>query len=125
MINNKDQIIKYFEDGIKEEGNLKIGVEHEKFIFNKKDNTYLFWYVSEEKLEPRLGERYNEPGASLEQPLGIGKMVNDLYKTIETFLWLKPWLKNYFLTTALHQINSIIIIFSSAILFLLTPSFMV
>ena len=42
-------------------------------------------------------------------------MVNDLYKTIETFLWLKPWLKNYFLTTALHQINSIIIIFSSAI----------
>ena len=50
--------------------------------FNKKDNTYLFWYVSEEKLEPRLGERYNEPGASLEQPLGIGKMVNDLYKFI-------------------------------------------
>ena len=38
MINNKDQIIKYFEDGIKEEGNLKIGVEHEKFIFNKKDD---------------------------------------------------------------------------------------
>ena len=38
MINNKDQIIKYFEDGIKEEGNLKIGVEHEKFIFNKKNN---------------------------------------------------------------------------------------
>ena len=50
--------------------------------FNKKDNTYLFWYVSEEKLEPRLGERYNEPGASLEQPLGIGRMVNDLYKFI-------------------------------------------
>ena len=38
MINNKDQIIKYFEDGIKEVGNLKIGVEHEKFIFNKKNN---------------------------------------------------------------------------------------
>ena len=50
--------------------------------FNKKDNTYLFWYVSEEKLEPRIGERYNETGASLEQPLGIGKMVNDLYKFI-------------------------------------------
>ena len=26
-----------------------------------------------------MGERYNEPGASLEQPLGIGKMVNELY----------------------------------------------
>ena len=38
MINNKDQIIKYFEDGIKEKQNVKVGVEHEKFIFNKKDN---------------------------------------------------------------------------------------
>ncbi|MEM8741588.1 MAG: hypothetical protein AAGE13_08825 [Pseudomonadota bacterium] len=32
-----------------------------------------FWYVSEEKLEPRLGERYDEPGAPLEQPLAIGR----------------------------------------------------
>ena len=36
MINNKDQIIKYFEDGIKEEGNLKIGVEHENLYLIKK-----------------------------------------------------------------------------------------
>ena len=47
--------------------------------FQDKNNTYLFWYVSEEKLEPRLGERYNEQGAELEQHLGIGKMVNELY----------------------------------------------
>ena len=47
--------------------------------FSKKENLYLFWYISEEKLEPRLGERYNEYGAELEQPLGIGKMVKDLY----------------------------------------------
>lgn len=50
--------------------------------FKDKNNTYLFWYVSEEKLEPRLGERYNEPGANLEQPLGIGKMIYELYKFI-------------------------------------------
>ena len=50
-----------------------------KTNFKKKENSYLFWYISEEKLEPRLGERYNEPGANLEQPLGIGKMVNELY----------------------------------------------
>ncbi|WP_461305808.1 hypothetical protein [Albidovulum sp.] len=31
-----------------------------------------FWYVSEEKLEPRLGERFTEPGAPLELPLCIG-----------------------------------------------------
>ncbi len=32
-----------------------------------------FWYVSEAKLEPRLGERHNEPGSNLEQPLDIGR----------------------------------------------------
>ena len=47
--------------------------------FTKKENLYLFWYISEKKLEPRLGERYNEKGAKLEQPLGVGKMTHDLY----------------------------------------------
>ena len=32
-----------------------------------------FWYVSEEKLEPRLGERFEEPGAERERPLAIGR----------------------------------------------------
>ena len=39
-----------------------------KINFNKKENLYLFWYISAEKLEPRLGERYNENGSELEQP---------------------------------------------------------
>ena len=47
--------------------------------FEDKNNTYLFWYTSQKKLEPRLGERYNEKGAHLEQPLGIGKLTKDLY----------------------------------------------
>ena len=51
--------------------------------YRYKDNSYLFWYVSEEKLEPRLGERYNEQGAELEQPLGIGKLVNELYEFLK------------------------------------------
>ena len=50
-----------------------------KINFKNKKNTFLFWYISEAKLEPRLGERYNEIGSELEQPLGIGKMVNELY----------------------------------------------
>ena len=37
-----------------------------------------FWYVSEEKLEPRLGERFDEPGMELEQPLCIGWHVHSL-----------------------------------------------
>ena len=34
-----------------------------------------FWYVSAEKLEPRLGERNAEPGAEFEQPLDVGRSV--------------------------------------------------
>lgn len=34
-----------------------------------------FWYVSEDKLEPRLGERYEEPGAERELPLDTGRQV--------------------------------------------------
>ncbi len=51
--------------------------------FNTKDSNYLFWYVSAAKLEPRLGERYNENGSELEQNLGIAKMVNDLFNNIK------------------------------------------
>ena len=34
-----------------------------------KDNCARVWYVSEEKLEPRMGERHEEPIAEYEQPL--------------------------------------------------------
>ena len=32
-----------------------------------------FWYVSADKLEPRLGERFEEDGAELEQPLATAR----------------------------------------------------
>ena len=38
MIETKDQIIKYFQEGFKKIKNFKIGIEHEKFLFNKKNN---------------------------------------------------------------------------------------
>ena len=41
MINSKDQIVKYFNSGIKETKNFKIGIEHEKFLFNNSDNKRL------------------------------------------------------------------------------------
>ena len=37
LIKNKSHLIQYFNDGIKNESQLKIGVEHEKFLFNKND----------------------------------------------------------------------------------------
>ncbi len=39
MINSKEQIIKYFNSGIKDTKDFKIGIEHEKFLFNKNNNT--------------------------------------------------------------------------------------
>ena len=38
-----------------------------------KANCSRLWYVSEEKLEPRLGERFDEPIADFEQPLAPGR----------------------------------------------------
>ena len=32
---NKSDIVKYFESGIKKDTNCKIGIEHEKFLFDK------------------------------------------------------------------------------------------
>ena len=40
--------------------------------------TARFWYVSEAKLEPRLGERAEEPGAELELPLDIARAAKEL-----------------------------------------------
>ncbi len=41
-----------------------------------------FWYVSAEKLEPRLGERWDEMGAELEQPLAFGRDMAGLHRAL-------------------------------------------
>lgn len=41
-----------------------------------------FWYVSEEKLEPRLGARAEVPGQEREQPLGIAQAVAALSRAL-------------------------------------------
>ena len=38
MINTKEQIIEYFKSGIKQTKDFKIGIEHEKFLFNNINN---------------------------------------------------------------------------------------
>ncbi len=38
MIDSKEKIINYIKSGIKEPKNFKIGIEHEKFLFNNSDN---------------------------------------------------------------------------------------
>ena len=56
-----------------------------KINFETKKSNFLFWYISAAKLEPRLGERFNEQGSELEQNLGIAKMVYDLLRNINSF----------------------------------------
>ena len=38
MINSKEHIIEYFNSGIKDKKDFKIGIEHEKFLFENKNN---------------------------------------------------------------------------------------
>lgn len=40
----------------------------------------IFWYRSIEKMEPRLGQRHDEPGADREMLLGIGRALKDCYE---------------------------------------------
>jgi hypothetical protein len=46
--------------------------------FEAPEATARFWYVSEEKLEPRLGERASDEGVDLEQPLAVARDVKAL-----------------------------------------------
>ncbi len=49
------------------------------------DSRSRFWYVSEEKLEPRLGQRFEEDGGELEQPHTIAQDIDKFCKLLE--LW--------------------------------------
>ncbi|WP_315925600.1 DUF3726 domain-containing protein [Mesorhizobium sp. SP-1A] len=53
--------------------------------FDSADATARFWYVSEEKLEPRLGERASDEGAALEQPLGVARDVKALHQALRAY----------------------------------------
>ncbi len=47
--------------------------------FDEPANRQFFWYYSEDKEEPRLGDRYSEPGAEREMRLGMGLYVSQLH----------------------------------------------
>ena len=48
---------------------------------NKNSNTY-FWFISKNKEEPRIANRYEEHGSDLEQPLAIARDIKKLYEKI-------------------------------------------
>jgi hypothetical protein len=51
--------------------------------FAQPENDARFWYVSEEKLEPRLGQRHEEDGADRESPLDIARQVQALAAALD------------------------------------------
>lgn len=53
--------------------------------FSNEQSRARFWYVSEEKLEPRLGERAQEEGASLELPLCVADQVQALVRDLQSW----------------------------------------
>jgi hypothetical protein len=50
--------------------------------FSKKENNQNFWFISKNKEEPRLADRFIENGSELEQPLAIARDIKKLYNTL-------------------------------------------
>ncbi len=50
--------------------------------FTQRENNQNFWFISKNKEEPRLANRYLEEGAELEQPLAIARDIKKLYERI-------------------------------------------
>ncbi|BCQ59253.1 hypothetical protein PBOI14_10030 [Pseudomonas sp. Boi14] len=78
-----DEQASFSVDGSMSIGRLRqILDEHYSWVaaidFSSQASRALFWYVSEEKLEPRIGQRFAEPGQDLEQPLAVARDIAQL-----------------------------------------------
>jgi len=50
--------------------------------FQKRENFKKFWFISKNKEEPRLADRFEEQGSDLEQPLAIARDIKKLYEKL-------------------------------------------
>ena len=53
-----------------------------KIDFSKNENNQNFWFISKNKEEPRLADRFKEKGSDLEQPLAIARDIHKLYEAL-------------------------------------------
>ena len=72
MTISKEQIIKYFKSGIKEKKDFKIGIEHEKFLFDSKSNKRID-YLSVKEMFSALNEFGWNPIKEAENIVGLNK----------------------------------------------------
>ena len=67
---------------------LSIVEDHySKFLdinFDTKESVANFWFISKNKEEPRIANRYEEDGSDLEQPLAIARDIVKLYKKLKS-----------------------------------------
>ncbi len=73
----------------REVGDLKKILENKysnilKIDFKTEESTQKFWFISKNKEEPRLANRFEENGADLEQPLAIARDIKRLYERLLT-----------------------------------------
>ena len=71
-------------------GDLKVILEKKypnilTIDFEKKENHKKFWFISKNKEEPRIADRFEEHGSDLEQPLAIARDINRLYNRLLSF----------------------------------------
>tara|TARA_Y100001935_G_scaffold95133_1_gene79076 strand:- start:57 stop:1718 length:1662 start_codon:yes stop_codon:yes gene_type:complete len=52
--------------------------------FKKKKNQKKFWFISKNKEEPRIADRFEEQGSDLEQPLAIARDIKALFERLQT-----------------------------------------
>ncbi len=72
MINSKEQIVKYFNSGIKKTKDFRIGIEHEKFLFNSNDNKRINYSKIKEMFAALLEFGWN-PILEKENIIGLNK----------------------------------------------------
>jgi len=78
-----DEHLSFFIDGAMPVAGLREIIETQcqwalRVDYDKPANCARFWYTSAEKLEPRVGERFHETGATYELPLGVGCDIKQL-----------------------------------------------
>ena len=72
MITTKEKIIEYFKSGIKNPKNFKIGIEHEKFLFNNQTNKRIDYFKIKEMFSALLEFGWN-PILEKENIIGLNK----------------------------------------------------
>ena len=78
MINKKEHLIEYFKSGIKKTNQFKIGIEHEKFIFDLNTNKRVN-YSTVLRMFKALYEFGWKPILENENIIGLKKMVKALH----------------------------------------------